>query len=454
VHGDNTIPARLRAPPRGVLVFGMLLAASAACEDPPPERLSIEALMDPVTCSGCHPDHYREWSGSMHAYASDDPIFLAMNARAQSEVPGGVGDFCVRCHAPIALYLGASRDGLNLGELPAWQRGVTCFSCHAAAGIEETGFHTLALAPDGVMRAALPEPLENEAHATAYSPLHDRLRSDSNRLCATCHTEMLPSWEASFYSGDGPGALSCGQCHMNGRNEVAADVPGAPIRRRHEHAVPAVDLAVSEWPERAAQRSEVERLLAGAIGASLCVESTPALVSATVDLENLAAGHAWPGGALQSRRAWVEVIAYEGDTVIFASGDVAEDEALWSRDDPQLFWMGVKASDADGNVAVMPWDAVGLQEKLLPAPTTIDVDDERYIDPHVKHTYTFVPGLGVDRVTMRVRLRQVGLDIVNDLVTSGFLDDAVRGELVEHSLASTELEWRADANVRCVPVAR
>ena len=38
-------------------------------------------LMDPQKCVECHPNHYADWSGSMHAYASDDPVFLAMNAR-------------------------------------------------------------------------------------------------------------------------------------------------------------------------------------------------------------------------------------------------------------------------------------------------------------------------------------------------------------------------------------
>jgi hypothetical protein len=430
------------------------LVAAVACEEPAPQRLPIEALMDPETCAGCHADHYREWSGSMHAYASDDPIFLAMNARAQREVEGGVGDFCVRCHAPMALWAGASRDGTNLPELPRWQQGVTCFSCHAVTGIEERGFHTLTMATDGVMRAGLDDPIESGAHGTEYSPLHDRLRADSNLLCATCHVETLPSWEASFYSGDGPGALSCGRCHMNGRDEVAAQVADAPVRRRHDHAVPAVDLAVSDWPERAAQRAEVTRLLDGTVAASLCVDAAPELVEVSIDLENLAAGHAWPGGALQSRRAWAEVVAWSGDEVAFASGDVGADEALWSRDDPQLFWLGVKATGDDGAVATMPWQAASLEERLLPAPTTLDVDDIDYVDPHVKHAYTFVSALPVDRVTLRLRLRQVGLDIVDDLIASGDLAPAVKGELVEHSLASTELEWRADLGQRCVPLAR
>src|SRR5262245_36528104 len=69
-----------------------------------------EELVDSRTCMECHEDHYREWSGSMHAYASDDPVFLAMNARGQRETDGELGDFCVQCHAPMALREGATTD--------------------------------------------------------------------------------------------------------------------------------------------------------------------------------------------------------------------------------------------------------------------------------------------------------------------------------------------------------
>src|SRR3954447_6222981 len=68
--------------------------------DPSP-MLTPEQLLDPESCKGCHPSHYEEWSSSMHAYASSDPVFLAMNKRGQEEAQ--LGDFCVQCHAPMAV---------------------------------------------------------------------------------------------------------------------------------------------------------------------------------------------------------------------------------------------------------------------------------------------------------------------------------------------------------------
>ena len=52
----------------------------------------------------------------MHAYAADDPVFLAMNRRGQREA--GIGDFCVQCPRPMAVRTGATTDGLNLDSLP------------------------------------------------------------------------------------------------------------------------------------------------------------------------------------------------------------------------------------------------------------------------------------------------------------------------------------------------
>src|SRR5262249_32624667 len=63
---------------------------------PDPGTLTREQLKSPEACKGCHPNHYREWSSSMHAYASLDPVFVAMNKRGQRETAGKLGKFCLR----------------------------------------------------------------------------------------------------------------------------------------------------------------------------------------------------------------------------------------------------------------------------------------------------------------------------------------------------------------------
>ena len=95
----------------GWLAGGALALALAACGDDVTYQ-PVEALMQPDTCMTCHPRHTREWASSMHAYAGVDPVFVALNRKGQEDTGGALGSFCVRCHAPVALALGLTTDGL------------------------------------------------------------------------------------------------------------------------------------------------------------------------------------------------------------------------------------------------------------------------------------------------------------------------------------------------------
>src|SRR5581483_1829169 len=111
------------------------LVVLAACGSP---GLSRDTLLDPQTCASCHDVHFKQWSGSMHAYASSDPVFLAMNRRGQRETQGMLGSFCVNCHAPMAVHEGATTDGLNLDQVPQKLQGITCFFRHSVDQVKGT----------------------------------------------------------------------------------------------------------------------------------------------------------------------------------------------------------------------------------------------------------------------------------------------------------------------------
>ena len=164
----------------GALVASALAACGEAGtrEDP----LTAEECLDPAACAECHPTHHREWSGSMHAYAGEDPVFRAMNARGQRETEGALGDFCVRCHAPLAVEMGLTRDGLNLDEVPAHLRGVTCLFCHSVTRADGDANNPLVRADDGVMRGGLADPVPTTAHGSVRSSLHDGAVTLSSRL--------------------------------------------------------------------------------------------------------------------------------------------------------------------------------------------------------------------------------------------------------------------------------
>lgn len=426
--------------------------------------LDPEALKDPASCQSCHPDHYREWSGSMHAYASIDPIFRAWNQRGQRLTQGALGDFCVQCHAPMAVRDGLTTDGLNLDSLPDHYQGVTCYFCHSVERVEGTHNNPLVLAADGVLRGGLPDPAARDAHEAAYEPLFDRNRAESSALCGSCHDivnghgthieRTFLEWKGTLYAKDDPKQRqSCGHCHMPSREGVAADVPGVPLRRVHDHSMPAVDLALVEFPEREAQRDLVQRLLDTTLYASLCVLPVAGGMQVTVQVENFAAGHGFPSGAAQDRRAWVELVAYLGDNVVYQSGAVAEGETVKERraTDADLWWFGDLMFGASGEEVHDFWEARSYASQTLPGPTSNDPLDPAYVPTHLQRVYE-IPDFA-SRITLRVRLRPIDLDVLDMLIEGGDLDPSFREKMPTFDLRATTLEWRSEDGRACVPFA-
>jgi hypothetical protein len=420
------------------------------------KTLDQQALMDPASCQSCHPRHYDEWSQSMHAFAADDPVFLAMNARGQEETGGALGDFCVRCHAPVALATGATFDGQNLPELAPALRGVTCYFCHSVSGIEGSHNNALALGDDGVLRGGIADPVDNDAHEAEYSALLDRDRLESSDLCGSCHDIVTPKgvalertyieWQASLFGKPGASALSCGNCHMPGMLAPAADVEGVGLRSVHDHRMPAIDSASIPWPGREAYAAAVQQELRGVLIAQLCVSPPLAETPIDVTLENAFAGHNFPSGAAQDRRAWVEVMAYEGERLILASGDVPAGESVVGLDDPRLWLLRDAIFDEQDREVHMFWEAARYESNLLPQASTSGEIHSR------TQSYAVPLADGIpDRVTLRVRMQPIGVDVIDSLIDSGHLDAAQRDALPELSVVEP-IEWRqAEHGYGCVP---
>jgi hypothetical protein len=165
------------------LTFAIATGSLSGCADHDAKSatkyFAREQLLDAETCRGCHSDHYREWAGSMHAYASQDPVFLAMNRRGQEETQGELGAFCVGCHAPLALREGATTDGLNLDQVPKALQGVTCYFCHNVDAVEGTHDNPLHLSGDVTMRGGIRDARQNSAHASEFSELLASPRTES-----------------------------------------------------------------------------------------------------------------------------------------------------------------------------------------------------------------------------------------------------------------------------------
>ncbi len=425
--------------------FASLLVLLVGCTPDGPGKTKHD-LTDPESCAECHPVHYQQWSGSMHAYASTDPLFRAMNERGQRETNGALGDDCVSCHAPAAVWLGLTTDGLDLADVPDWAQGVTCISCHAAIGTSDEGV-PLQLADDGILRAGIANPLKNRVHDSEWSPLHDRDERESSSMCGSCHFRAEAEWNETLFGVN----LNCGGCHMRGSDERAATVDHAPIRRTHSHAAPGVDIAITPWPNAEEQRELVQQALNPSLQYQLCVTPSAGLTVVVVTLENQAAGHAWPSCS-KDRRAWVEIIARDAaGEVVWSTGAVADDQPLSALDDPDLWAFGDWQRDASGQHVTMPWDAITTDSYLLPARMALDDTDPRWVDPHVRNNWLVDLDEPPATVSMRVRFRPVLYDLIDDLIASGDFDPALRSAFPTYDLEPTIVQWKAGETPDCIP---
>ncbi|HLL23901.1 MAG TPA: ammonia-forming cytochrome c nitrite reductase subunit c552, partial [Kofleriaceae bacterium] len=396
----------------------VLVLALVACSDGDDTKLSVDELMKPETCMECHPKHYQQWSGSMHAYAAEDPVFVAMNNRGQRETNGKLGKFCVSCHAPMAVALGLTTgENFDPAALPSHAKGVTCYFCHNVTDVTTIHNNGLTLAMDQTMRGGLENPRSSPAHGSKYDRLMDSDRNESE-MCGSCHDVHVPAelngvpggvavertfkeWQSTFFFTDkSPNIhLTCGGCHMPSSSDVVADFEGVTLRPNgfHEHAWPAVDQALTPFPETQMQAELIERDLKGAVaiigpnplgggaplgGICLTPEGGGRI---TVRADTINVGHAFPSGVAQDRRVWVQVTAYDANNnVLFESGKVPAGMDPEQINDPNLFGMWDRVYKADNTKAHFFWEIARSDPSwMLRPPVTNDPTN-----PLVDHSST------------------------------------------------------------------
>lgn len=440
-----------------LVLLAMLSLAACSSSPSTPTLLTRDQLLDPQTCQGCHPDQYSQWSGSMHAYSSKDPVFRAMNQRGQRETSGQLGPFCVKCHAPMALHEGATTDGLNLDQVPDQLHGVTCFFCHSVASVDGAHNNPLTLAADNILRGPFSDPMAaGRTHQAAYSTLVDRETADSAGLCGSCHDIQAPpggniertfqEWQATAF----PTVLgqTCAECHMPQSTELVAvaNVPNAPLRRAHDHSSPGVDVALTDFPNKPEQLAMVQSSLDPTLQTALCVEPFAGGAKLSAIVDNAGAGHSFPSGSAQDRRAWFEVTAYAGGNVVYSSGVVPAGTPVVSSPDPDLWLLRDCMFDTDGGQVDMFWNAASYDGNALPAIVTFDISSP---DFYLGHKQRFFPPSGEpiptpDRITLSVHLMPIGFDVLDDLIASGDLDAGFRAVMPTFDIGAT-LEWTPDA---------
>jgi hypothetical protein len=455
------------------LIPALLCGAAACGGSSAPAHLPASALMDSGTCQTCHPAQYQQWAGSMHAYATDDPVFRAMNARAQRESNNTLGTFCVNCHAPVAVRTGMT-DGTNLDALPASVRGVTCYLCHSITEVTDTHNAPLALDTKGTLYGPIGDPVAGVPHGAGYSRFLDGATNESAQACGSCHDivnlqgahveRTFAEWKATLLSQT-PNGQSCAQCHMPASDGYAAEIAPFKMRRVHDHTLAAVDLATEPFPapgsgaeslpQNQAQQIAAQAFLDTAVQESLCLNPATRRLQLTMDNVG-ASGHGWPSGATADRRAWVELTAYQNEQVIYASGNTDPTGAFptalpleESSPDPDLWLIRDCIYDAAGNPLTLFWQTALLaSSNQLPGLLTQNIADPTTYQTHLMREFPSTGSLPAlpDHVTVTVHLQAIGDDVLTTLVASGDLDPSVPPLIARYTLGGgAALDWTPTA---------
>ena len=235
-------------------------------------------------CATCHPQQFREWSVSPHAYAQLSPVFNAMSSKLNQLTSGTLGDFCIRCHTPVGMAMNEPISGSNLNRHPTSREGVTCIVCHRINQEwgKGSGRRTLVL---GNLHQAVYGPVGSRilndvlANPNKYGVLKTRSKPDvrgrdihaasrrffqmtTSGFCGACHDVFAPNGfrleDAFSEYKQSPAARihghTCQDCHMGqfpgepggyscGPAAIVGNV-STPVRKHANHMMIGPDYSV------------------------------------------------------------------------------------------------------------------------------------------------------------------------------------------------------------------
>lgn len=320
-------------------------------------------LSTPEACRRCHGrfditgDAWDTWSGSAMGHAARDPLFHAALVEAELDHPG-VGDFCLRCHAPRAWLEGRCMptDGSALEDTDG---GIGCSACHRMLPNPWVRNAQYIIADDSTIRGP---------YGNSQAP-HDKVRSDwisDSRLCGTCHDVFTPGvrrrtptgaltpygfgeqttyseWAASAFATEGEG---CKDCHMREETGPIAKEE-APRTDRSHHGLAGSNVFLLEAIEflepqlglstqLAFGRARIMAVLQSAATVELTAPAglvdRGAPLPLTVRVTNLS-GHKLPTGYPEGRRVWVALtipsLGIELGAFDTATGEPVDPPALY-----------------------------------------------------------------------------------------------------------------------------
>jgi nitrate/TMAO reductase-like tetraheme cytochrome c subunit len=237
------------------------------------QRLALADSQYPSAkvCGQCHPNQYRQWSISSHAYAAVSPMFNKFEQTISNISRGTVNYFCVRCHASVGTALGEQRAIAWWNRSGAAKEGITCVTCHrvgegyskvnAARRITPGPIHEPVFGPFDSLGGlkAITNARENGILVTIDEPdrpavgdkrwirMHQTaIQSDlitKSEFCEACHQVAVypgikletvwEEWRASPAAKEG---ITCQKCHMSknpGHDDGYATGWAAEVNGKH-----------------------------------------------------------------------------------------------------------------------------------------------------------------------------------------------------------------------------
>jgi hypothetical protein len=215
------------------------------------------------------------------------------------------------------------------------------------------------------------------------------------------------------------------------------------------HSFLAVDQPTTpSLPAPPASETSLQDFLDTTVATALCVVQDDGNGAIRVILDNIAAGHSVPSGSAQDRRMWAEVIAYNAGNVVYQSGVFPPGAPPTAPvNDPDLWLIRDCMFGADGGQVSMFWQAASVESNLLPFPVTADQTDPRYYQTHIVQFYprnqaATLPA-APDKVTLRLMLQPIGLDVLQDLEGTGDLDAGIAAQMPTLIFPEPILTWTA-----------
>jgi hypothetical protein len=286
--------------------------------------LGIGLFEPPELCKGCHPEIYRQWKGSMHSNAWNDPVYLALMRAASKATKGVTDNLCIGCHTPIGLTTGeATPAGERLGKIA--RNGVQCDFCHNISAAIGIGNGSFVLTPRKYGRPLKFGPFKDAKstyHDTAYSELHT-----VSEFCGTCHNVTHPmnripiertydEWKDSPYVAEG---IGCQECHMTPgpgytKNPGRAAIGGKEREHIFTHYFVGGNTLVPAMLGSEMHARLATEMLQGAARMELVEVRNlrpGAVATALIRVHNSGAGHKLPTGFPEGREMWVDFRALD-----------------------------------------------------------------------------------------------------------------------------------------------